>query len=276
MSTIQMIDGNSHGGALQHVRGCQALLQPALSALSDPEEHDLAVFLLESHGYFAIMAILCGEEDNNVRAMAIDFCRHTLSRIRKSPAFGTMFAYEPQAIVYTSQLLQILHDHRGEQLSPAQKTELQAMRQNISMGQSPLTNGTDEDNKPDKQKVTIVCFKAAVLTLHADSLLGPTLTANSLQPQIATAMGLLQLLHKATDTCYGLVPYLMSLGSYVQEPAAQQRLHAYLKSFTSEMPLQQRAVQLLEWHWADATDTLVGPRAIQMTAMTHSVSAYLC
>jgi hypothetical protein len=259
------------------VRGCQALLQPALAALSEPEDQDLAVFLLESHGYFAIMAMLCGEEDTDIGAMAFDFYRRTLPRIRRFPAFGSMFAYEPETIVYIPQLLQTEHKAHSERLSLAERTGRLAMRPHVPRpGPAPLIDGTDVDDVSSKQKAAIVSFKAAVLNLHADSLLDPILTAISLEPQVVKAMEHLRLLQQATETCYGLVPYLILLGSYLREPHAQRTLHSYLQSFTSEMPLQQRATELLEWHWAEADTVLIGPQAIRRTAVAHGVSAYLC
>lgn len=262
---------------MRHVRGCQALLRPAVQDLDVAANRDLSVFLLESHGYFATMATLCGEEDERVHVMAIDFCEITLPQIHKRTAFGAMFAYDPLAIIYFPRLLQLASNTHDGYLRLEDRHELPRLRKVISSaGHAPLVALGATEPSMSSQDTAIVSFKAAVLNLKADNLLNPDLDPASLEPLIVKAMGLLQLFQNATDTSYGLLPYLVLLGSYLQDPLPQRLLISYFKSFTSEMPLQQRGIDLLEWLWADTSNALLGPEALKRTAKAHGVSAFLC
>lgn len=258
------------------MRACQALVQ-ATSRDLDGADRDLAVFVLETHGYFALMAILCGEEGHDLEEMTDHFCQKTLPLIRGYSSFGSMLAYDPVAITHIPRLLQLVRACRTALVSDHPQTKLLDLRDTIAAsGCTPLVNHDGGIESLDKEEEAIISFKAAVLSLHADSLMGSLCGQSSLHAHVENALRFLPKFQEAIGSSYGLLTYLLLFGSYLQDPAQRQLLSSYTRSFTSFMPLQQRGIDLLEWLWQDVPSAGLGVEALRTTARRHGVSAYLC
>ena len=232
------------------------------------------------------MATLCAEADDVVFEMAIDFCQKTLPRISHLPAFGAMFAYEPLSIICMPKMLHFATTlRRKDNQSSADLERLSDLRHNASVpGVVPLTSPSGSGGRLSDEESVIISFKAAVLTLHAEAVyLQAEFTdasgelASKLEPSIVKSLGFLQLLN-VTSSSYGLLTYMLMLGSYLLKPPPRRLLFQKLKAFTSGMPLQWRGVHLLELLWADeeTSSRLVGPEALKNIAQKCAVSAYLC
>lgn len=245
---------------------------------------DLAVFLLEHYGYFAVMGCFYGEGGPELETLAIGFCNDVLPLIRHMSSFGSMFAYEPASIHVMPEMLRLLDRlHQGSETSPTSRDWEYFEHLYLTIegsGDTSLADSNPTTLPRNEQERIVIRFKQAVLLVLIEASASqcsfrPTQKRPSLLTRISTAEDLLRQLH-ISDTSYGLLCAMLLFGSFLKYASSQSLLLAYIDSFQSSMPLEHRGRELLRWLWVEGDSSAQGPEALKMTAARHGVSAYIC
>lgn len=265
------------------MRACREFVYVALEYLHDPEHEDLAVLLIESYGYFSLIANLIGSiHEDNIR-LGLEFSTSIMPLIKDLPSFGSMFTYEPEWLCLTPLIARLYRYRRSRASLPMDQLywALHSTLQNSICWESPFDASDEVEAQMNANKellVKDVKTNALLIFLQASCYRNnenSVEVAALLQPLIERSMALMAHI-QATDAHYGVCWCYIVIGSHLQDKKAQDFIIKHLEMIQSRMPMQKRASELLRYLWDDPDPAAFGVVGLEKVAMLHGASSFLC
>lgn len=239
------------------------------------------MLLIESYGYFSLIANLSGSvSDENIR-LGLEFSTSIMPLIKDLPTFGAMFAYEPEFLCLTPLIARLSRYRKSRASLPMDQfySALYDTLQNSLYWKSPLDCSTDvvvqmvADKElliKDLKTQALLIFLQASFYRHDGS---SAAMATVLQPLIDDAMFLVTHI-EATDADYGLCwPYIV-IGSHLQDKAAQELILRRIDEIQSHMPMQKSIRELFQALWDDPSAFGLG--GVEKITMLHGANSFIC
>lgn len=255
----------------------------ALEHVHDPEHQELAVLLIETYGYFSLIANLSGSvNEDNIR-LGLEFSTSIMPLIKDSPSFGSMFAYEPEYLCLTPLIARLSRYRRSRAPLPMDQfyCALYDTLQNSLYWESPFDDSDEVVAQMVANKELLIKdLKTNALLVFLQTSFyrndGSSIdVATLLQPLIDRAMFLLAHI-EATDNDYGLCWCYIVLASHVRDKKDQELALQRMGEIQSYMPMQKRALELLQSLWDDPDPSAFGLVGVEKITMLHGANSFIC
>lgn len=265
------------------MRACREFVHVALDYLHDPEHQEFAVLLIESYGYFSLIANLSGSiHEDNIR-LGLEFSTSIMPLIKDLPSFGSMFTYEPECLCLTPLIARLYRYRRSRASLPMDQLYwgLYNTLQNSICWDPPFNASVEGEGQMLANKESLVkdMKTNALLIFLQASCCQEDATSDDiailLQPLIDRVMVLMTQI-QATDAHYGVCWCYLIIGSHLQDKEAQEFLIRHLEMIQSRMPMQTKATELLRYLWEDPDPAAFGVVGLEKVAMLHGASSFLC
>ena len=254
----------------------------ALENLRNPEDHELAVFLVESYGYFALLSTVRSSVDDDSIRRGLEFSTSILPLIKDLPSFGAMFAFEPGCLSMAPSIAR-LSQYQDVEAKETKDESYQSLYQklranirssepwNVVLGEYTARDMAVQLVKHVKTHALLI-FLQATYYRHSKT---PADTMEILQPLVDRAVTLL-LRVQFIDECYGLLWCFLVVGSFVHDQNDQEALARQYEAIQSTMPVKYKGLKLLRWLWDEPDDREIGLAGLEKVAAEHGVTSFIC
>lgn len=267
------------------MKACRGFIGTALQHLDDPDHRELVVLLVESYGYFALVANLASSSCEEHIRLGIEFSTSIMPRIKNMPSFGSMFVYEPEEI---SLVPLIARFSKQTQKDPSaavgqQYWSIYTTLQNSIRSREPLLESLECDPaglaslskaqfiKDVKTNSLLILLQASLYQCYE----GPVETAELLRPLVNRTIQLLRLV-QASDRDYGLFWCFMVVGSFLRDQETQKSLIEQLEMIQARTPSQKKGIHLLRCLWRHSGRKAYGLVGLEDLARELGINSFIC
>lgn len=257
----------------------------ALGHVQDPTRQELIVLLVETYGYFALTANICGLGQREHIRLGIEFRQSMMPMIKNLPSFGAMFTYEPDEI-FVLPLIACFYSYKDHGVSESVEghcVSLYRALQNdlgsrIRLVDAAANRSTGRAEFSKVQLIKDIKRDVLLLLLQASLFEGDASRQDMMEVLTPLIVRTTKLLMGVSmeSTSYGLFWCFLVLGSFLRDAESQSMLVQQMEKIGAQTPSQSKGIKLLRQLWQQGDCSIYGVLGLVEMASTLGMSAFLC